>query len=63
MLKCSTQAKVFWYFPFIYFILLHVNKNNKKFTQFAAELKQLCITIAAAFRFGERACFILANEK
>ena len=40
---------------------------EKKFrslrTQFAAELKELFIIIAPAFRFGERARIILVNEK
>ena len=43
-----------------YFISLQVEKN---FTQFTAELKKLFITMAASFRFYERACIILANEK
>ena len=37
--------------------------RKKKFTQFVAELKQLFITITAAFCFCEPACIILANEK
>ena len=39
-LKNSTQAKLFWHFPFIDFILLQVEKKfHSLHTQFAAELK------------------------
>ena len=47
--------------------LFHFIVGRKKIhslcTQFAAELKQQFITIAAAFRFCERGRIILVNEK
>ena len=38
-LKGSTHVKLFWHFPFIYFISLQAEKNfHSLHTQFAAEL-------------------------
>ena len=53
-LKSSTQAKLFWHFPFIYFISLQV---EKKFHSCSNLLLK-----AAAFRLCELARSILANE-
>ena len=42
---------------------MQVKKKPSLCTQFSAELIQLFITIAVAFRFCERVRIILANEK
>ena len=54
-LKSPTQAKLFWHFPFFYFISLQV---EKKFHSCSYLLPK-----AAAFRLCELARRILANEK
>ena len=48
---------------FSIYLLHFIAGWKKKFTQFAAELKQLFITIPAAFRFCERTRIILENDK
>ena len=64
VLKSFAHVKVFLRFLFIHFIQMQVKKKFPRLcTQFLAELIQLFITIAVAFRFCERVRIILANKK
>ena len=63
-LKSSTQAKLFWHFPFIYFVSLQIEKKFHSLrTQLALELVQLFFAKVAAFRFCEPASTILTYEE
>ena len=48
---------------YLFHFIVGRKKSHSLCTQFAAELKQQFITIAAAFRFCERGRIILVNEK